>query len=200
MAEVPKKYFDRYFLVVGVVCVFVALLAALQIRDSFRLEKAEADAVRFFKEFRVYEDKFYLPSIRVAGPDGDIIDLRDNDGKYTVLNIWATWCTPCVKELPSLRKLSTLLPYDSGWRVIAVSVDAQKDIPKVIQFTTRYKVTNIAAYHDYNMDLQKKLNIRKLPMTLIISKSGQVLYEIYGDALWHDDAVRNFLYLVKNAR
>ena len=197
MAEVPKNYFNRFFLIASFAIILIVFWAALQIYYGYKLEHAERDITAHFKLFKIHEESVYLPSIDVAGPNGDIIDLMENDGKYTVLNIWATWCTPCVKELESLRRLDSMLKYDSGWRVVAVSIDLKKNLPKVAKFTQKYKVEHIANYHDYNSDIQKAINVQKLPRTLFLSPSGRIIYEVYGDALWHQKEVVEFLDLVR---
>ena len=200
MTEVPSKFFDRFVLFGGVLAVFLALWVALNIHDGVRLENVEVEIAKEFDEFKPYDDHFDLPSMEVADLNGNMVDIMDNDGDYTVLNIWATWCSACVKELPSLSGLSESLPYDSGWRVVAVSIDSPDKVDKVFEFVTRYNVEDVARFHDYNLEIQENININKLPMTLIINSSGRVLYEIYGDAAWNRQEILDFLTLVKKVR
>ncbi len=199
MADVPKRYFERFFMLAGFIFVTLILLGAFWINNKKKLEVEEVNFAAKFKEFKTYKGgDYYLPSsIKILGPAGDFVSIRKFGGKYTILNIWATWCAPCVKELPSLGRLAQILPYESGWRVMAVSVDTKKNLPKVALFAKRYGVENIANYNDYNMELQKSINVHKLPMTLIINRSGRILYEMHGAALWHDKGVIDFLDLVR---
>ena len=197
MADIPQKRLQHFLFWGSFILVFIVFRFAVWINNHHKIQKAEERISHHFKEFRTYKKDFFLPSIKVAAPNGDVIDLKNNHRTYTILNIWATWCTPCIKELPSLKKLNELLSYDSGWRIIAVSIDTKENLEKLATFTTRYKVEDIANYHDYNLELQKNINIKKLPMTFIINKSGKVLYKIHGDALWQDKEIIDFLNLVK---
>ncbi len=198
MAEVPKRYFERFFVLAGFIFVTLLLLGAFWIHNKSKLEAAEVSMTAKFKEFKIYKnDSYYLPAIKILGPKGDFINIRKFGGRYTVLNIWATWCGSCIKELPSLGRLNKMIPYEKGWQVIAISIDFKENLPKVAKFTKLYGVEDIANYNDYNMELQKNINVSKLPMTLIVNKSGRILYEIHGAAVWHDKAVIDFLDLIR---
>ncbi len=198
MADVPKRYFERFFLLAGFISIILFILGAFWIYNENKLSIAEVSFAAKFKDFKIYRDsKYYFPAVKILGPEGDFVSIKKFGSEYIVLNIWATWCAPCVKELPSLHKLSQLLPYDSDWKVIAVSIDNKKNLPKLARFTKHYGVENIANYNDYNLELQKNINVSKLPMTLIINKSGRILYEMHGAAIWHDRAVVEFLDLIR---
>ncbi len=197
MADVPVNYLERYFLPAGLIFVFFVSWAVFNIHNYTKLKQFEIEITSKFKILKINEDPVYIPDMEIAGPAGDIIKLSDNNDKYTVMNIWATWCAPCVKELASLRRLSEVLPYDSGWRVIAISIDSEESLPKVAEFTAKYKVEDIANYYDYSGALQKAVNIEKLPMTLLIDNRGRILYEVYGDAFWHDKEIVDFLKLIR---
>ncbi len=199
MADIPKRYFERFFILGGFIFVILLLLGAFWINNKSKLEVVEVGFAAKFNEFKTYKNgDYYMPSsIKILGPSGNFVRIRKFGGKYTVLNIWATWCAPCVKELPSLARLNEILPYESGWRIMAVSIDSKKNLPKVALFAKRYGAEKIANYNDYNMELQKSIDVNRLPMTLIIGKSGRILYEMHGAALWHDRSVIEFLELVR---
>ncbi len=196
MSDVPKGLITRFFWIGAIGLVFAIYSTASGVHNQNRLESAEAKIISKFKSIKVYKDKVFLPPINVAAPDGSIIDLSESNEKYTILNVWATWCTPCVKELSSLRRLDKTFTFDSDWRIIAVSVDSKNSLPKVAKYTAHYDVEDIANYIDYNSELQNNFNIEKLPMTLIVNPSGRILYKIHGDVLWHDRAITEFMGLI----
>ncbi len=210
--ENPKHYkelplvmyqtgFQKYLVLIGVVSVFVIHYCAGWIQSYYKLEKQERDVRAYFKSFKIYEDDVYFPSVRVAGPDGGIVDLSWTGWNYTILNVWATWCAPCVSELPSLKALDDYLEqHGNGWQVIAVSIDSRQNIPKVAAFTEKLGVGRIASYHDYNYELQKAFNVSRLPTTFIINRWGRILYEIQGDAPWVDKDIRDFLETVQKVK
>ncbi|MGN7438931.1 MAG: TlpA family protein disulfide reductase [Alcanivorax sp.] len=161
-------------------------------KDQIAFEKMEAEAFRVIKTGKKYENDVYLPQMQVAGPDGKMVNIFDGE-RYTLLNIWATWCTPCIKEMPALRRINRLLAYEDKWRVIAVSIDKPSDMEKVVDFTNRLKVRDFAMFMDVNKQVQKNINIKGLPMTLVVNKKGKILYEFYGDVLWTDSNIMLFL-------
>ncbi len=196
MSDVPKGLITRFFWIGAIGLVFAIYSTASGIHNKNKLENTEAKIVSKFKSIKSYKDKVFLPSIHVAAPDGSIVDLSESHGKYTILNVWATWCTPCVKELSSLRRLDKTFAFDSDWRIIAVSIDSKNSLSNVAKYTAHYDVEDIANYIDYNSELQNNFNIKKLPMTLIVNPSGRILYKIHGDVFWHDKAITEFMDLI----
>lgn len=189
----PDLFSSRIIIPFGVVMVLLVAGVAMMINNQERLKKAEGVVSRHFRTFKKYPEARYLPGMEVLGPTGGTVNLRkDFKGRLLVLNVWATWCAPCVRELPELKLMSTArqLP---GVAVAAVSIDLPKNVDKVLGFIKKYGVSDVAGYHDYNGRLQASLPIRDLPVTFIVSPSGQVLYEIGGEARWTHPDVINFL-------
>lgn len=192
--------FQKYFLLIGAVGVFGVHYGMSRAHTYYELQNQEREVARQFKSFRRFDNGVKFPKINVAGPDGRVVDLSDTEEKYTVLNVWATWCAPCVKELPALKSLELFLRRKTGWRVIAVSMDSKENIEKMFQFTKKLGVSSIANYYDYNFELQKVLNVTRLPTTYIINADGDILYEIQGEARWYDLEILSFLELTKKIR
>ena len=199
MSDVPKGLIPRFFWIGAIALVFAIYSTASGVHNKNKLDYAEVHIVSKFKSIKLYKNKVFLPSINVAAPDGRVVDLSKSDGKYTILNVWATWCAPCVRELSSLRTLDKSFEFDSDWRIIAVSVDSKNNLSKVAEYTAHYDVEEIANYVDYNAELQNNFNIEKLPMTLIVNPSGRILYKIHGDAVWNDRAIIEFMDLITKA-
>ena len=197
--SLERTPFQKFFIFGGIICVLLVSIFASWMRDQIAFEKLETEAFRVIKTGKKYENNVYLPQMRVAGPDGKLVNVFDGE-RYTLLNVWATWCTPCVKEMPALRRLNRLLSYERKWRVIAVSIDKPSDMQKVINFTDKHKVRDFALFMDVNKELQKNVNLKGLPMTLIVNKKGRILYEFYGDVLWIDTHVIDFLRHIDLAR
>lgn len=196
MADIPHYYFTRSVLAGGLVLTVLAYYAAAWVNGSYFLQKQEAAVVFRFKNLKKYEEALYLPEAEFLDNAGKPVTFADYQGKYLLLNVWATWCTPCVKELPSLQKLSRILADDKKWKVMAISIDQKENLDKVAQFMDRYRVGEVASYYDYKSEIQKKVQISQMPTTFIINQSGRVVYEITGGAMWHEAEVVKFLRLV----
>lgn len=129
-----------------------------------------------------------------------VIDLGAFAGKLVVLNFWATWCAPCVKELPSLDRLQAGLA-GAGVEVVAVSID-RSGILAVESFYRRLGVTHLAAYADPGQQTghQDKANVNaapfalyRMPITYIVAPDGRTVGYLNGAADWDSTEATKFL-------
>lgn len=114
--------------------------------------------------------------------DGRALSLADFKGRYVLLNLWATWCPPCVKEMPSLDRLQAAKG-GAGFEVVALSIDRQgKDV--VAPFYQRVGLTNLAIYLDQDARSMAALRITGLPTTLLIDPNGHEIARWPGAREW----------------
>lgn len=129
------------------------------------------------------------PAAEFAGPDGKPVKLADFKGKPVLVNLWATWCAPCVKELPTLDSLSS----SGAIRVIAVSQDTGPQ-PSVVAFLQSHKITTLKAYHDPKMALSGALGPDTvLPTSILIDADGKEVWRYTGDLDWNSMEATNLL-------
>ena len=95
----------------------------------------------------------------------NLINILDFNSNY-VVNFWATWCTPCKKELPDLNKMKI---ENKDLKVIIISID-KKPIKDQLNFLKKNKVNELTAYFDQNMTFFKSLKLRGIPTTLLINQ------------------------------
>lgn len=124
-----------------------------------------------------------LPDFKFNGPDGSSRTLADWKGKVVLLNIWATWCGPCRKEMPYLDKLKAELGGDS-FDVLAISID-RGEAKKPKDFLGEIKVQNLEFYHDPSAQLGFTLKAIGMPATLLIDAQGREIGRLVGPAEWH---------------
>lgn len=125
---------------------------------------------------------------------GELFSIADSRGKVIVLNIWATWCTPCVREMPALERLSQRLRAD-GLVVVAVSTDAGPGTPglfgqpggDVRAFVAHYGLT-FPIIHDARRTIEPLYLVHGLPTTYIIDKNGRIDAKAVGGRSWDDEA------------
>ena len=115
----------------------------------------------------------------------DIFQKNDNNKLY-LLNFWATWCQPCIKEIPELVKLKK--KYKDSIEVLFISVDSnpEKVIPKFLK-KNRFKKLNILI--DNKLVITKKLEVKIMPTTLIIDKNMNELSRVEGYINWLDNKI-----------
>ena len=126
---------------------------------------------------------------RFNGPDGAPLTLDNFKGKVVLLNLWATWCAPCRKEMPHLNQLQQELGSDS-FEVVAVSIDRGSP-DKSKKFLDEVGATALRLYHDPGAQLGFTLKAIGMPATLLINGDGREIGRLVGPAEWHgEDAKR----------
>ncbi|PZO84234.1 MAG: hypothetical protein DI626_08410 [Micavibrio aeruginosavorus] len=132
----------------------------------------------------------FLPDVVMKKIDGTEHRFADFKGTPTLVNLWATWCTPCIVELPSLQKLSE--HYKGRMNVIAVSVDQGRDLAAISGFLEKRMVGDFAGYLDITGGFIGNPNISGIPTSFLIGSDGLILYRFEGDADWTSETARAF--------
>lgn len=132
--------------------------------------------------FTVFDPLRPAPETRFADGDGSEVSLADFRGQVVLLNFWATWCVPCLAEMPALDRLQAALGQE-GLAVIALSQD-RGGVPTVVRFYEKYDFGNLGIYVDPAGKLAADLDIGVLPTTLIIGRDGKVAGQLVGAAEW----------------
>ncbi len=123
-----------------------------------------------------------LPVIKFVDETGHALTLSHWKGKIVLLNVWATWCPPCRKEMPTLDRLQAKMESDR-FDVIALSIDrAGKTV--VRKFYNQIGIKHLTLYVDPSMTAQRRLKLFGLPGTLLIGPDGKELTRRLGPAEW----------------
>jgi thiol-disulfide isomerase/thioredoxin len=122
------------------------------------------------------------PAVTFADAAGGRHALSDLKGHYVLLNLWATWCAPCVSELPALARLKMAVP---GLKVMAVNVDSQK--VDAAGFLKAHNATSLGTYADNDKVMMKNFLAVGLPLTVLIDPDGKVVARAEGPAPWDND-------------
>lgn len=119
------------------------------------------------------------PDFQIKDLDGKRVALGDLLGQGPVLiAFWATWCRPCLKELPHLQELYEQHK-ERGLKVVAISEDAPRSFSKVKSFVKGRRFTFTVLLDD-NYSTQRKFNFRALPFTVLLDKEGHIVYKRMG--------------------
>ncbi len=123
------------------------------------------------------------PAAQFKDPDGGDFDLTKFKGTPVLVNLWASWCAPCLKELPTLQELEAAQADKGKLGVIAVSQDM---VPQgsVDAFLGERDIGRFAAYHDAEMKLTDALGVQIMPTTILYDAQGKEVWRYVGDLDW----------------
>lgn len=124
------------------------------------------------------------PKAEFLGPDGEVLHFEDFKGQALLVNLWATWCAPCVKELPSLDALEKQRGGE-GFKVIAISLD-KEGLSVIDPFFETNEITSLKAYADPKSKIKREFGAPGLPTTYLINRNGQVVAWFVGPTEWDD--------------
>jgi thiol-disulfide isomerase/thioredoxin len=134
-------------------------------------------------------EKFEPVPRRPALPDHVFTDengrertLADFRGKLVLMNFWATWCAPCVREMPSLDRLQARLGSED-FTVIALSED-RAGWQKIAPFRDRLRLEALPLFHDKGSKMMFAVKSRGLPTTILVGRDGRELGRLTGPAEW----------------
>lgn len=161
----------------------VAAMAALPLISAGHsaFSAASQDTVDLAKHFEQLAEPKPLPDMPIQLADHETVILKEDGPKLMLINFWATWCAPCVKELPSLDALEGDMGSDD-FEVVAISMDRQ-GMKVVGPFFEKTNLQNLKPYTDAKGDFGQALGTNALPMTLLV-KDGKIIRQIVGPADW----------------
>ena len=146
------------------------------------MKQATISVFLFFCFAMVATAQKTVPSVTVKTLDGQVVNLKDyaaKSGKTLIIDFWATWCSPCKKEL------DTVAEYYEEWQkkynveLLAITIDNQRALPKVpgIVETKGWEYTIFAGNEE---DMRNAFNFQTIPQTLVADKRGNIVFEHNG--------------------
>jgi len=128
-----------------------------------------------------------LPDFIFTDSEGNEKTVADFAGHPLLINLWATWCPPCVAEMPALDRTQAALA-GAGWKVLALSSD-RAGKPQVEAFFARTEVKNLGIWLDPRGAAARALGARGLPTSIIVNREGQEVARLEGAAEWDEPAM-----------
>ncbi|WP_281968404.1 TlpA family protein disulfide reductase [Roseovarius nanhaiticus] len=120
--------------------------------------------------------------------DGREATLAQYEGKYVLLNFWATWCAPCRKEMPMLSELQTEFGGED-FEVVTLAT-GRNAVPAIEGFFDEIGVENLPMHRDPNQRVARDMGVLGLPITVIIDPEGREVARLQGDAHWSSDSAK----------
>lgn len=122
-----------------------------------------------------------LPEVYVKKLNGQSVNIQTygQNGKVTILNFWATWCTPCKRELDAITELYPEWQEEYNAEVVAITIDNARAFAKVGPMVNQ-KGWPFEILSDVNQELQQALNFQAVPQTFVVDTNGEIVYEHTG--------------------
>jgi peroxiredoxin len=171
----PKSIIIIVLMVVGLACIFL-----LQNKDAV----VSLSSRQPLGKGAVAPD-FTLPDL-----EGKMVSLSDYKGRVVLLNIWATWCPPCVEEMPSMEKLYREMK-DEGFEILAVSIDTS-GAKAVLPFMEKHKLS-FPALTDSEGATKLLYHTTGVPESFLIDKDGVIAEKIIGPRDWANPGAIEFI-------
>ena len=130
------------------------------------------------------------PAISLADTSGHSVELSELQGKLVIVNLWATWCGPCLREMPSLERLQSRL----GERVAVLAVSEDRGGNKSVEpFIAKLGLKSVKIYIDPKSEVGHAFGMRGLPTSFLIDREGKVLGRVEGAAEWDSPKILGVL-------
>ncbi len=135
-----------------------------------------------FANFTFFDEPRPVPEVRFTDGEGRDLSLDRFRGKVVLLNLWATWCAPCRREMPALDRLQARLGGDD-FEVLALAVD-RGGAAKVKAFLDELGIERLGLYVDSTTRALRVLGAYGLPTTLLIDRAGREVMRVIGATEW----------------
>ncbi len=131
--------------------------------------------------FEMVEIGKKVPDVKVVRDDGKVVSLGSFKGKVVLINFWATWCPPCVREMPDLNKLYSML-HKKGFEIVAIA-NPRDSVDRIRSFF-KYNGIQFHYYMDQDFTAARVFMVRALPTTYVVDKNGIVKNRFVGARPW----------------
>ena len=153
-------------------------------------EKNEVD------KFLFHENSQQLKNLNVLDINDDEINILNKDTDIILINFWATWCSPCTKEMPSLNELQSKFN-TKNLKIVTVAT-GRNNPNKILAFFKKYNLSNLENYRDPKGKLALELGVIGLPFSVIISKEKRNIGQLIGPIDWSKKEVEDlFIELIE---
>lgn len=133
-------------------------------------------------DFKMNNKPILAPPTLFRDANGNQKVIADFKGDLLLLNFWATWCSPCIKELPSIARLRDKKKGEA-FHVLAISTDME-GIQIPLKFLKKINLPKLPVFSDPKMQLARALGVTVLPTTIIVNKRGYIVGRLVGVAEW----------------
>ncbi|WP_300540618.1 TlpA disulfide reductase family protein [Maricaulis sp.] len=167
--------------VFGLLAFLYVVFSAMDKGDAGGLDSYARGAMRNFVS---RDDAPAQPDVAYVDENGEEVRLSDYRGQVILVNFWATWCGPCVEEMPALDRLQGELG-GGDFQVVTVSLDRSMD--DVLAFFERIDLEHLPIIHDTNLASFSRIQTPGLPTSILYDRQGRELGRVTAPAEWDSE-------------
>jgi len=176
----PEQLIKSSLMLVSTVIVWLILFAPLSVAEDFPPTDGDMQG------FVLVKDRPPVPDVTFLDGNGNVVAASDFNGKVLLLNFWATWCPPCIREMPALDRLQAEMGSDD-FTVVAISADAGGKAVAGPFLRDKLGLTNLDLYLDPKFTAWQAFRAGGLPATFAIDRKGRIVGVLRGEAKWDGD-------------
>jgi thiol-disulfide isomerase/thioredoxin len=174
----------RAVVTIVLVCVAAGIIGYVADRSLTPPPTRQAPPIAALGKFTMVSPPRPAPALGYIARDGKAKQFADFKGHWLLVNLWATWCAPCIKEMPSLDRMQTRL--GTAVDVVAISED-RGGVTAVDRFLADHAVKSLAIGLDQTGRVANALKVEGLPTSFLIDPQGRIVAKLEGAATWDID-------------
>ena len=126
-----------------------------------------------------------LPNFSFFDEKGESHNITQYSGKILLINFWASWCKPCIKELPQFDQMVEIYG-EENIEIIPISIDSASDMAKLRKFYKDNNIKNLKLYHDKDLAAYEEVRSFGVPTTIVVDRNMKAHLKVSGYLNWLD--------------
>lgn len=167
----------RAMILLGLVALFFVLVQSCQ-KPKTGLKVYATGGI---KALTVLDNPPAQPTLTFSNTRGEQMHLSDYNGKVILVNVWATWCPPCIVEMPMLNELQALR---GGPKFEVINISLDRTAQEATDYLIDKNLNNLQDWHDSTYNLPSALKVPGLPVTIVYNRQGREVARLAGEADW----------------
>ena len=190
------KHILTAFVAIGVLSMIYVLGAAML--TPSHVDTSGLETSGDMEKFVIVSELRDFPKANFMNDAQQTVSIGDFNGRVVLVNLWATWCAPCLVEMPALNRLQESLGGDD-FEVVAISLDKNAD--KAREWLKNNEINSLAFYSDQRQTLHADFGANGLPTSYLVDPTGRLIGYLEGDAAWDaDDAETLIEHFINQAK
>lgn len=182
---------NKSLYILSIITLFIGIFSLYELGNTPNNDIPQGLNAGAMKRF-VFNDKM-VPATNASFQDanGRVVNFSDFNGKVILVNLWATWCAPCIKEMPDLNELQKSFENDD-FEVILISQNSD-GIESSLAFLKNNNISHLTTYIDTNRSVARTFKANALPTSILINAKGYEVGRLIGPAEWNSDSAQRLI-------